>query len=185
MRTAIPRPYIAYYPALCQQAHLKEIAHLIGIDESGQTISTSSYPAGNAPAFSSEASTPRDSYDTSNPVSFTGAHKSIRLGDIALARSGDKGPNLNVGVFVRTEKQWEWLRSWLSRERMWQLLGEDADPSYTVERVEFPHIYAVHFVIYGILEWGVSSSTRLDAFGKGFADYLRDKIVDVPLAVLQ
>ncbi|QLI74683.1 uncharacterized protein G6M90_00g111520 [Metarhizium brunneum] len=185
MRTAVPRPYIAYYPALCQQAHLKETAHLIGIDESGQTISKSSYPAGSAPAFSSEASTPRDSYDTSNPVAFTGAHKSIRLGDIALARSGDKGPNLNVGVFVRTEKQWEWLRSWLSRERMWQLLGEDADPSYTVERVEFPRIHAVHFVIYGILERGVSSSTRLDAFGKGFADYLRDKIVDVPLAVLQ
>ena len=34
-------------------------------------------------------------------------------------------------------------------------------------------------VIYGILERGVSSSTRLDALGKAFADYIRDKIIDV------
>ncbi|EFY92602.1 DUF1446 domain-containing protein [Metarhizium acridum CQMa 102] len=112
--TAILRPYIAYYPALCQQAHLKEMAHLMEINEFGQAILTSSYPAGGAPAFSGQASTPRNSYNTSNPVAYTGSHRSIRLGDIALERSVDGGPNLNVCVFVRTEKQWEWLRSWLS-----------------------------------------------------------------------
>lgn len=43
-----------------------------------------------------------------------------------------------------------------------------------LERVEFPRIWAVHFVVYGILGRGVSSSSRLDALGKGCADYLRD-----------
>ncbi|KAL2687950.1 hypothetical protein Neosp_005520 [[Neocosmospora] mangrovei] len=122
----------------------------------------------------------RDSYDTTSPVAFTGPKRKIKLGDVAFARSGDKGGNLNVGVFVRTERQWDWLRTCLSREQMWRLLGDDADDSYTIERVEFRHIFAVHFVIYGILGRGVSSSTRLDAFGKGFADYLRDKVVEVP-----
>jgi hypothetical protein len=39
---------------------------------------------------------------------------------------------------------------------------------------------AIHFVVYGILGRGVSSSSRLD----GFADYLRDKFVDAPVAIL-
>ena len=57
---------------------------------------------------------------------------------------------------------------------------DDWDDSFLIERVEFPKIHAVHFVIYGILGRGVSSSSRLDGFGKGFADYVRDKIVEVP-----
>jgi hypothetical protein len=36
----------------------------------------------------------------------------------------------------------------------------------------------------GILGRGVSSSSRLDGFGKGFVDYIRDKFVEVPLDIL-
>jgi hypothetical protein len=61
---------------------------------------------------------------------------------------------------------------------------DDWDDSFLIERVEFPEIHAVHFVIYGILGRGVSSSSRLDGFGKGFADYVRDKIVEVPAELL-
>ncbi|KAH7133254.1 hypothetical protein B0J13DRAFT_507930 [Dactylonectria estremocensis] len=178
MRTAIPKPYLAYYPALWAQNDLEETAHVISA--SGEIISARS--AGHPIAY--EPLSERCNYDTASPVTFAGPTRAIRLGDIALARSGDKGSNLNVGVFVRTAQQWDWLRSFLSRERMWQLLGGDAETTYSLERVEFPHIFAVHFVVYGILGRGVSSSTRLDAFGKGFADYLRDKVVEVPVAIL-
>jgi hypothetical protein len=68
---------------------------------------------------------------------------------------------------------------------MRELLSNDWKDSFFIERVEFPHIHAVHFVIYGILGRGVSSSSRLDGFGKGFADYIRDKVVDVPLEILK
>ncbi|ROT37603.1 hypothetical protein SODALDRAFT_264515, partial [Sodiomyces alkalinus F11] len=51
---------------------------------------------------------------------------------------------------------------------------------YFVERVEFPNILAVHFVIYGPLGRGVSGCRLLDALGKGFADFIRDRVVDVP-----
>lgn len=105
----------------------------------------------------------------------------LRLGDITLARSGDKGANLNFGIFVTEVKYWPWLRSYMSRERLREMLADDDDwdESFLVERVEFPRIHAVHFVIYGILGRGVSSSSRLDGFGKGFADYMRDKLVRV------
>jgi hypothetical protein len=39
-------------------------------------------------------------------------------------------------------------------------------------------------VIYGCLGRGVSSSTRLDSLGKGFADYIRDRVIDIPIAFL-
>ncbi|UPL00897.1 hypothetical protein LCI18_011831 [Fusarium solani-melongenae] len=176
MRTAFPKPFLAYYPALWDQSSIRERATFIN-----NAVSSSIHRPVNAgipPAF--EPLSSRDSYDTASPVPLAGPKRKIKLGDVALARSGDKGGNLNVGVFVRTQRQWDWLRTYLSRQQMWSLLGDDADDSYIIERVEFGHIFAVHFVIYGILGRGVSSSTRLDAFGKGFADYLRAKIVEVP-----
>ncbi len=54
-----------------------------------------------------------------------GATKALRLGDLVLARSGDKGSNLNVGFFVKSAPQWEWLRSFLSSKNMIELMGED------------------------------------------------------------
>ncbi|KAF9632918.1 Short-chain dehydrogenase/reductase SDR [Lasiodiplodia theobromae] len=190
-RTASPKPYLAFYPALWPQSRLAETAHFVS-PTTGET--TSSHPAGHPPTYAPLG--PRDTYDTASPIpspSTSAATQRIRLGDIALARSGDKGGNLNVGIFVRSspdntqqeQKQWDWLRSYLSRKRMWELLGGDAAKGvYRIERVEFARIKAVHFVVYGLLGRGVSSATRLDAFGKGFADYFRDKVVEVPVEVL-
>ena len=129
----------------------------------------------------------RATYDTQRPISLTslGPTTVARLGDVTLARSGDKGPNLNFGIYVRDPAGWDWLRSFLSRAKMQELVGDDWRDEYFIERVEFPNINAVHFVIYGILGRGVSSSARLDALGKGFADYIRDKWVDVPDFLLE
>lgn len=69
----------------------------------------------------------------------------------------------------------------MTRDRLRELLGSDFDESYFIERVEFPHIRAVHFVVYGLLGRGVSSSSRLDGFGKGVADFLRDRVVEGPV----
>jgi hypothetical protein len=63
-------------------------------------------------------------------------------------------------------------------------MGDDWDGSYFLERVEFLGICAVHFVAYGILERGVSSSTRLNSLGKGVAGWIRDRVVDVPVCLL-
>ncbi|KAF2174885.1 DUF1446-domain-containing protein [Zopfia rhizophila CBS 207.26] len=129
---------------------------------------------------------------------FAMQHFSARLGDIVLARSGDKGGNANVGFFIPTQlpssyppssplyaESWNWLRSFLTIPKLKELMGEDWDPSHYIERVEFPKIYAVHFVIYGILGRGVSGSSRLDGLGKGIGDWLRDRVVEVPVKFLE
>ena len=182
-RTAIPRPFLAYYPALVSQ---NDIDERINIIDGRETIA--SFSTGHPPNY--EPLHPRQSYDhTPSPNDTTLLNSQtqlIRLGDITLARSGDKGANLNFAIFVTEAWFWPWLRSYMSRERLRELLADDDDwdDSFLVERVEFPRIHAVHFVIYGILGRGVSSSSRLDGFGKGFADYVRDKIVQVPVELV-
>ncbi|KAE8368015.1 hypothetical protein BDV27DRAFT_142272 [Aspergillus caelatus] len=174
MRTAFPRPFIAYYPAIINQSDINEQVNILD----GQSKTTS---FGIPRPMQYEPLQPRESYDPVSPTVYNGPTKEIRLGDIALARSGDKGANLNFGIFVSNPTYWEWLRSFMTISRMRHLLGDDWDDSFSIERVEFPHINAVHFVIYGILGRGVSSSSRLDGYGKGFADYIRDKVVSVPV----
>ncbi|KAL4779228.1 hypothetical protein BJX76DRAFT_365452 [Aspergillus varians] len=190
-RTAIPRPFLAYYPALIEQSNIKEEINLLNTDSTSTAISTG-HPITYAPLQ------PRESYDPPSPQSqdypvFSGPTKRVRLGDIALARSGDKGGNLNIGFFIPSctshNKERElasrsWLRHFLTISRMRTLLGSDWHDEFFIERVEFPHIGAVHFVIYGILGRGVSSSSRLDGFGKGAADWIRDVEVDVPEQLL-
>ncbi|KAK2747568.1 hypothetical protein FQN55_004922 [Onygenales sp. PD_40] len=182
VRTAMPRPYLAFYPAIYPQASLEESINLL--HPTGSSVASST-PAGHPPKH--EPIEPRQSYDAVSPVDLAsfGPTRPIRLGDIALARSGDKGANINLGIFVRSAAQWEWFRAFMSRERMRGLLGEDDDDGgFYIERIEFPNLWAVHFVVYGILGRGVSSSTKLDCLGKGFADYIRDKVVEVPERVL-
>ncbi|KAF2033053.1 DUF1446-domain-containing protein [Setomelanomma holmii] len=118
----------------------------------------------------------------------------ISLGDIVLARSGDKGGNANIGFFVPTQipssyppssplyaQTWDWLRTYLTIPRLKTMFGDSWSDKYHVERVEFSGIFAVHFVVYGVLGRGVSGSSRLDAFAKGMGDWLRDVVVvDVP-----
>jgi hypothetical protein len=64
-------------------------------------------------------------------------------------------------------------------------MGADWKDDFKIERMEFANILAVHFVIYGPLGRGVSSCRLLDSLGKGFADYIRDKVVDVPERFLE
>lgn len=59
-------------------------------------------------------------------------------------------------------------------------MGTDWKSSYFVERVEFPEIRAVYFVIYGPLGKEVSSSKRLDSPRKGFTEFIRDVHVPIP-----
>jgi hypothetical protein len=176
MRTADPKTFYVYYPCIMPQDEIEEAVHFLTKGaKPGKTI-----PVTRPPKY--EEFDERDSYDTKDPVPLDsfGPTVSMPLGNIVIGRSGDKGPNVNCGLFTDRAEIWEWLRSFLTIEKMKQLVGKDWKDEFQIERVEFSSIYAVHFVIYGILGRGVSSSTLLDNRGKGFTDYIRAKHVDVP-----
>lgn len=128
----------------------------------------------------------RPSYETSNPTQLSnfGFTSRVPLGTIAHARSGDKGDNCNVGFFVRSAEEYRWLQSYMTVPRIKVLLGEDYKESVSVERCEFPGIFAVHFRLLDFLGGGAACSSRIDMLGKGVAEYLRSKFVDVPAKFL-
>jgi len=53
-----------------------------------------------------------------------------------------------------------------------------------IDRYELPNLFAVNFVIHGLLTPGVSGTTRPDAQAKGLGEYLRSRLVPVPAALL-
>jgi hypothetical protein len=105
------------------------------------------------------------------------------LGRVVGTRSGDKGGDANLGVYVRTDDAWPWLDATLTVERLRELLPETAD--LPIERHRFPTLRAVNFVIRGLLDEGVAASTRQDAQAKALGEWLRSRVVDVPAQLLQ
>jgi hypothetical protein len=104
------------------------------------------------------------------------------LGLIAGARSGDKGGSANVGVWVRTEDQWRWLAHTLTVEKLRELLPETAE--LPVTRHLLPNLWAMNFVIEGILGQGVAYQARFDPQAKGLGEWLRGRYVDIPESFL-
>jgi hypothetical protein len=102
----------------------------------------------------------------------------LPLGVIAGARSGDKGGNANVGLWVRTEVQWRWLAYALTVDKLRELLPEAADLQVT--RHLLPNLRAVNFVIEGILGEGVAYQARFDPQAKGLGEWLRSRYIDIP-----
>jgi hypothetical protein len=104
------------------------------------------------------------------------------LGRLCAARSGDKGGNANVGLWTRDATSYRWLRAYLTVERLRELLPEARD--LEIRRFELANLHAVNFVIAGLLGEGVASSTRPDPQAKGLGEYLRSRLVELPLRLL-
>jgi hypothetical protein len=118
---------------------------------------------------------------TAPPVSVAPAAR-VPLGTIAGARSGDKGGNANLGVWVRTEPEYAWLEAYLTAERLAELLPSVA--SLPVARYCLPNLLAINFVIAGLLGRGVAASTRLDPQAKALGEELRAALAEIPVALL-
>jgi hypothetical protein len=101
---------------------------------------------------------------------------------ICAARSGDKGGNANVGIWTRDEESFAWLRTALTADLLRGLITEAA--ALPVDRYELPNLRALNFVITGLLGDGVAASTRPDPQAKGLGEYLRSRLVDIPVRLL-
>ncbi|MEU1430513.1 acyclic terpene utilization AtuA family protein [Nocardia sp. NPDC005746] len=111
-----------------------------------------------------------------------GETRRVPLGSIALARSGDKGGNANVGVWVRTDEQWRWLVHALTVEELRRLLPETAD--LPVTRHVLPNLRALNFIVEGLLGEGVAYQARFDPQAKGLGEWLRARHLDIPVELL-
>lgn len=111
-----------------------------------------------------------------------GPVRTAPLGLVAGARSGDKGGDANVGVWVRTDDAWRWLAHELTADRFRELLPETA--GLTVVRHVLPGLRALNFVVHGLLGEGVAAQARFDPQAKAVGEWLRSRHLPVPVQLL-
>ncbi|WDP93198.1 MAG: DUF1446 domain-containing protein [Desulfobacter sp.] len=108
--------------------------------------------------------------------------RQMPLGRLFATRSGDKGGNANLGVWAGDDRAYGFLFNYLTCDRLKELLPDMAP--YEIERYDLPNLRAVNFYIKGVLGHGVAASVRSDPQAKTLGEYLRAKIIEVPVSVL-
>ena len=170
-------PFAVYWPALVS----RQVVHQRIVFE-GETYEVSEPPTTNtvpAPApppsprvEASEASTWQDSPTVEAP-----------LGLLCGTRSGDKGGNANLGVWVREPGAYPWLAGLLTVDRLRDLIPEARD--LAIDRYDFPNLGALNFVLRGFLGDGVAASLATDPQAKGLGEFLRSRVIEIPTALLR
>ncbi len=101
------------------------------------------------------------------------------IGLLAGARSGDKGGDANVGLWVRDPDHLGWLMDVAGDVDAVRRLLPEAE-GLDVEVHPLPRLAAVNVVVRGLLGEGVASAVRPDPQAKGLGEYLRSRWVPVP-----
>jgi hypothetical protein len=131
------------------------------------------------------------------------------LGTFCGARSGDKGGNANIGVWVVSpnetaavalahgsaaslgaspesvqlaDARYAWLSALITPSGVRSLLPETEGLDIDIHPL--PNLRAVNVVIHGLLGRGVAETSRTDPQAKGLAEHLRARLVDIPSELL-
>ena len=165
-----------YWPALLDQAMLDHMVH--HFDGMTEVIAP-----GN-PHCAADVGTPHADPSSAPSVGPPSTDELVvaSLGDVVHARSGDKGGDANLGVWVRDPRAWDWLESTLTVDELRLLLPETRE--LPIVRYELPKLGAVNFLIRGLLGTGATSSLRLDAQAKALAEWLRARSTKVPKSLV-
>ena len=106
----------------------------------------------------------------------------VALGTLVHARSGDKGGDANIGVWIgqgeKREERIAWLLATVTPDWVRTMLPETKD--LEVEVVALPNLGGVNVLVHGLLGEGVAASTRFDPQAKALGEWLRSRLVDVP-----
>jgi hypothetical protein len=168
-----PTPYGVYRPEYVDRSRVHHtVVHADGTREGvaePTEFATTDPDAGRRP---SPYPAPADSINRRMP-----------LGTFVHARSGDKGGDANIGLWVandgdpRRAARATWLAKLMSARRVRELVPEAED--LDVDVYVLPNLGGVNVVIRGLLGQGVAASTRFDPQAKGLGEWLRSRVVHI------
>ena len=90
----------------------------------------------------------------------------IKLESLAYARSGDKGPNSNIGVIFKNKEDYDWALVALTSNVVKAYFGDLVKGK--VIRYELPNLYSLNFILNDSLGGGGSQTLINDAQGKTY-----------------
>jgi hypothetical protein len=109
------------------------------------------------------------------------------LGTLVHARSGDKGGDANLGLWVVHDgspvydDRVAWLLGLITPHFVRTMLPEAG--GLDVEVFALPNLGGVNVVLHGLLGHGVAASTRFDPQAKGLGEWARSRLVEIPEAL--
>ena len=110
------------------------------------------------------------------------------LGTFVHARSGDKGGDANLGLWVahgdddKYDARVAWLSKLITAQKVRELVPEAEDLDVEVYRL--PNLGAVNVLIRGLLGDGVAASTRFDPQAKALGEWVRSRMVAIEESLL-
>jgi acyclic terpene utilization AtuA family protein len=96
------------------------------------------------------------------PLAQLGSRGSVRLLDIAVGRSGDKGDSSNIAIIARDPAYYPYIRSQVTPDVMRATMQHVLKPDSIITRYDVPGISAVNFVLTKSLGGGGLDSLTLD-----------------------
>ena len=110
------------------------------------------------------------------------------FGTFVHARSGDKGGDANLGLWVAHDgspsydARVSWLLDLVTPDFVRALVPEAGD--LEVEVFALPNLGGANVVLHGLLGRGVAASTRFDPQAKGLGEWARSRYVEIPEGLL-
>jgi hypothetical protein len=118
------------------------------------------------------------------PAPVDSLNRRLPLGTFVHARSGDKGGDANLGLWVerdvpsdRYDARVTWLTKLITPRKVRELVPEAA--GLDVEVYPLPNLGGVNVVIRGLLGAGVAEGRRFDPQAKALGEWVRSRIVHV------
>lgn len=110
----------------------------------------------------------------------------VRLIDLAWARSGDKGDHSNIGVIARKPEFVPFIETALTEDAVAEWMAHTLNPETgKVTRWAMPGFHAFNFLLEHSLGGGGIASLRIDPQGKAFAQQLLEFPVPVPSGLVR
>ena len=179
----VPMGVMTYYPTLIPKELIDSKVSLLNFN--GEIVESFQIPS--ITGFEEEMSLSNGNGQISSekpelPL-FPGETKKIKLKQICLARSGDKGDMVNIGVIARNEVIYNYLKKWLTADLVKIWFSELCKGK--VIRYELDNLMALNFLLEGSLDGGGTKSLMIDAQGKTFASALLNCEMNVDKSLLE
>jgi hypothetical protein len=169
-----PTPYGVYRPEYVDRAQVHQV--VVHADGRREVVAD--------PTEFAAADTDHGRRPSPYPAPADTLNRRMPLGTFVHARSGDKGGDANIGLWVSHDgdaslydARVTWLAKMMSPRRIRELVPEAHD--LDVDVYVLPNLGAVNVIVRGLLGRGVAASTRFDPQAKGLGEWLRSRVVHI------
>jgi hypothetical protein len=170
---AAPTPYGIYRP---EYADRSAVTHTVVHHDGSREIIAE-------PTDFSEVDPDSGRRPSPYPAPQDSVNRRMPLGTFVHARSGDKGGDANLGLWVANDgspkyaARVTWLSKMITPKKIRELVPEARD--LEVEVFVLPNLGGVNVLIRGLLGAGVAASTRFDPQAKGLGEWVRSRTVHI------